>query len=856
MLTGRLTLQPQAHPCPNRALPDRAAAPDAPGDHGWTSFRRGCIKDSTRPSGWVHQVREGPLETFRRQRTLEPAVAEGLAGQPYDVFLSHDGVDGDVVERIARRLVDRGVRPWLDRWQILPGDSFQHELEDALATVHTCAFFVGAKGLAGWARQERQLALNRRRQDPAFAVFAVLLPDAPDPLHAADLGFLGNYSWVDLRGTVEEVGDLVAAVRGTAPGPQGTPAEPLACPYKGLNQFAFEDSKLFFGRETDVQQTVELLRRGRFLAVTGPSGSGKSSLVRAGLLPALSAGALPGSDAWERHVITPGRRPLSSLTMAMLAYTPDVSPVALLAELADIRTLDLRTRGAEAADGRRRLLFVDQFEEVFTRCDDDEERRLFLDNLVEASTSGDGSIVIVIAMRSDFYSRVAAYPDFARQLAGRQHLVTALSRGQLEAAIAQPAHLAGGEFDPGLVGRIAEDTVGRPGALPLLQFALEQLWTRRQGRRLTHRAYDTIEGVDGALAQRAEETYCELTKPQQQIVQTWFLELVQVVDDIVVSSSAPSSRFVDSNDSASALLESLVAGRLLTTTTDDTGTPTVALAHEAVIEAWERLREWIADSRDFLQWRRRFSEDVHGWDQRGRPTHELYSSDQLRDALQRVDNARIALDPDEDAFLRAATRHERFQVLRRYFGQAAAGSFGTSLGLASALALLSTSPLCPPVTARALQLHAMATAPTTALVGLVIGLGLMLTRGRQPGGLAIGAVTGGSGGAAAYTWMVTTVSNADVTAATVMTGALLGLPVGAAVGAARRKRWRTGLAVPGAVAAMLLASQLGQLGCADEAQQALPLVLVAGLVYGLCTGLGFAAGHVDDADREWIWGAT
>lgn len=226
------------------------------------------------------------------------AVSDATSPPVFDVFLSHNSREKAVVERIAEKLKSEKVEPWLDKWCLTPGGDWQDELAEGLRRSNSCAVFVGPDGIGNWERMEFKLATDRMAKDRAFRVFLVLLPDLPEPFDASLLPpFLNTRTWVDMRKGISDpraFQTLINAVKGVAPGPE----TPIAlrddiCPYRGLRAFNEEHSEFFFGRERDVQRLVEKLKSTRFLVVIGPSGSGKSSVVRAGLLPALSKGRCP-----------------------------------------------------------------------------------------------------------------------------------------------------------------------------------------------------------------------------------------------------------------------------------------------------------------------------------------------------------------------------------------------------------------------------------------------------------------------------------------------------------------------------------------------------------------------------------
>ncbi|MGH8905599.1 MAG: TIR domain-containing protein [Egibacteraceae bacterium] len=224
-------------------------------------------------------------------------------GEPrFDVFLSHNRAEAPAVEQIARRLRHEGIESWLDRWATTPGVSWQREIAQGLRASAACAVFIGPAGLGDWAREELAAAQNRAVNDRRFRLFMVLLPGALTP-DDPSLDFLANRTWVDLRaGLTDRDGfqDLISAITGAPRGPAGLAAAPGECPYQGLEVFEETHAELFFGRAADTTRMVEKLKDSRFLAVLGPSGCGKNSLVRAGVVPTLRQGALaatPGPSA-------------------------------------------------------------------------------------------------------------------------------------------------------------------------------------------------------------------------------------------------------------------------------------------------------------------------------------------------------------------------------------------------------------------------------------------------------------------------------------------------------------------------------------------------------------------------------
>nr|MDP9328650.1 winged helix-turn-helix domain-containing protein [Actinomycetota bacterium] len=259
------------------------------------------------------------------------------------------------------------------------------------------------------------------------------------------------------------------------------------CPYKGLARFERVDADFFFGRENSVTEGIARLVGGDFLGLVGASGSGKSSLLRAGILHALEGGAVPGSDRWTYAIFRPGRHPLESLTQAL-------PPVAAGPAPADIGQV-LLSLATSSEDGRF-VIAVDQFEEVFTACDEDEERRAFLDAITEPALMRDGRVTLLLAMRADLYGRCAEHRGLASLLATSQLLVGPMSSEELRRAIELPAERAELRVEPELAAALVQDVGGRPGGLPLLSTALLELWQRRRDGTLRLDEYRRSGGVD------------------------------------------------------------------------------------------------------------------------------------------------------------------------------------------------------------------------------------------------------------------------------------------------------------------------------------------------------------------------
>jgi WD40 repeat protein/DNA-binding SARP family transcriptional activator len=387
------------------------------------------------------------------------------------------------------------------------------------------------------------------------------------------------------------------------------------CPFKGLASFQVADADYFFGRERLVAEMIARLVGAKLLGVIGPSGSGKSSAVRAGLLPAVANGVLPGSEGWKRVLLRPGEHPLANLRSA-LGVNATENPIT--------------TALARLEPETRLLLAVDQFEETFAACRDEPERAAFIDALADGAERDDGRVVIVLALRADYYGACAAHPRLSRLLGESQVLVGPMQPDELVQAIEGPAHKAGLVVEPELVSRLVEDVAGQSGGLPLLSTALLELWQRREGVRMPLAAYERTGGVHGAVARLAEETYGKLSRDEQLMARRILLRLAGSGEhDAVVRRQVSLGELeVDRNPGAARVLEVLAAGRLVTV-----GEETAEVAHEALLREWPRLRGWLEEDVEGRRLHRHLTEAARDWEAGGRDAGELYRGARLASAL-------------------------------------------------------------------------------------------------------------------------------------------------------------------------------------------------------------------------------
>jgi WD40 repeat protein/DNA-binding SARP family transcriptional activator len=414
----------------------------------------------------------------------------------------------------------------------------------------------------------------------------------------------------------------------------------LVCPFKGLAPFEAADAELFFGRERLVGELVARLADSALLAVVGASGSGKSSLLRAGLLPALAAGALPGSERWQSVLMRPGSRPATELGRLVTGGLPGA--------IADLRP------------GQRMVVAVDQFEEVFTVCTDDGERHAFIDALVESAWDPERRCVVLLALRADFFGRLAVFPELAELVGANHVLLGPMSSGELRCAIEGPAERGDLVVEPALVEALVADVVGEPGGLPLLSTALLDLWQQREERSLQLGAYERMGGVQGAVAAHAEAAYGALSEGRQRIARRLMLRLAAGGGGEPVTRRRLRVAELDlSRDEGMAqVLAALTDSRLLTASDGE-----VEVAHEALLRHWPRFREWLAEDAEGRRLHRHLTEAAADWAGSGRDAGELYRAARLGAALDWADSGDhgLALNELEREFLdesRAASARE------------------------------------------------------------------------------------------------------------------------------------------------------------------------------------------------------
>jgi hypothetical protein len=412
------------------------------------------------------------------------------------------------------------------------------------------------------------------------------------------------------------------------------------CPYVGLEAFREINRDRFFGRRRLIDELTARLVGTRLLAVVGPSGSGKSSLVLGGLIPALKHGALADSATWRYFPpMVPGSEPLSNL--ARLIRPPEAKLVAWEQRLVSGMLQDKMylARLIGALSRVPVVLVVDQFEEIFTLCSDTRVRQAFIDNLLSLTSASGPRHTVLLTMRSDFESFVARLPHLQPRFEQGLVRVTPMSAGELREAIVEPACQVGLKFEPQIVDSLINDILGEPAALPLLQFTLLKLWESRARNRVTWDAYKRLGGGRIALARSADAFYNALSPEQQRTMRRILLRMVRPADGLEFTSSrVRRAQLFQGGEAAyriEEVLDKLVRARLVRLTEADTAADAqVEVAHEALVRNWPTLVDWLEEEREALRERRRLTAAAEQWKALGEDPGALLRGSVLNDALR------------------------------------------------------------------------------------------------------------------------------------------------------------------------------------------------------------------------------
>lgn len=583
------------------------------------------------PASW-NKIVQGCV--VRLRKSLGRQVIR-TSPQGYFLDVPADDIDAQLFERLVGRARELLTLDQPGRAAHLLGEALGLWRGRALAEVESWPRALSEAGRLDELRRDAEelrveAVLRTGRYHDVLATARTLVEEAPVRERRWALLALAQYQagrQGEALRTLHQVRAVLATELGLDPGPDlatleqailrqdpslvaaaALPEPSPVCPYRGLSPYEVDDGEVFFGRDADVAACMQRLTSVGVLAVLGPSGSGKSSLVRAGVTPTRER------DGRRVVVITPGAHPMDALS-------------------------------AIPASGPRPLLVVDQCEEVFTLCADEQDRARFLSALVTHAERGE----LVVALRADRLGEVPRHAGFSRLVERGLYLLGAMSAENLRATIEGPARQAGLSLEPGLVDLLVREVEGEPGALPLLSHALRETWQRREAGTLTVAGYRDTGGIRGAVAQSAEQVYEQVSPEQRPALRALLLRLVTPAGEGEPTRSRLPRRLVAADAEHERLIELLVGARLVTS---DDGV--VELAHEALVRAWPRLRGWLDDDTAGQRMLHHLSVAADAWDALGRPASELYRGVRLAQTLDWRERAGPDLTPTERAYLDAS----------------------------------------------------------------------------------------------------------------------------------------------------------------------------------------------------------
>lgn len=607
----------------------------------------------------------------------------------FDLFLSYHGSDRPLVDEVRRQLKDRSVSSFVDYLNLDAGLPWPQMLEQAISGVNGIVVFVG-KETGAWQKREISFALDLQAEAEdkgrKLPVIPVLLP-------GADLSsrFLFLNQWVDIRQglTSESIDRLVAAVHGEA---QPDIDDKLAelSPYRELQAFDEAHSGFFFGREKLSQRLLERVCEDQgLIAVIGPSGSGKSSLVYAGLLPLLRR-QRPPRKAWDAVWFRPGAQPFTGLARVLIPLLePSMSEVDRARELVNledgfrtgkVRLADIAHTIIRKSGGTDRLLvIVDQFEELLTGAvqrgtvnrptapqpADPNNIAVSFINMMLGAIASKAPLEFVLTLRADFYGDVLELSHDLSSLFEKCVVnVGPMTVPELQTAIVMPAKKVGLKFEPGLVNRLLNDLGNEPGQLPLLQFSLWQLWNNREGTTMTHAAYEKFGGATKAINSFASAQLNKLSPEELATVRRIFLRLVHVASRLDGGETRQPVFLSELGVAARPLVDQLADARLLVTSGDkDTGEERVEISHEALIREWAELRKWLDEDREFLLWLQRLRNSLTEWHRLERDEGALLRGALLTEAERWRNLRETDLNDDERDYIDASSARRKKDIL-------------------------------------------------------------------------------------------------------------------------------------------------------------------------------------------------
>jgi KaiC/GvpD/RAD55 family RecA-like ATPase len=606
-------------------------------------------------------------------------------GKP-KVFISYSHLDEPWKDRLVKHLGIAQKQGLLQTWNdrdLLGGDDWFAEIINAIERGSVAVLLVSHNSLtSNFILNEEVPRMLARREVKAARFYPIVVEDCDweavewlkqfnlRPCDGRPVGL--NKDGVrteeqinrDLKEVAKEIRQLLTVEPAALPMP-----EPLAgeCPYLGLEAFTEDTQHLFFGRDDFADALFDKVKRQNFVVLVGPSGSGKSSVVQADLFPRLRR----DTQMWATILFPPREDPFLSLAAGFVwRWQPQANYAVntneakkLAAELKDAqRLIEAIQRTAAASDGRL-LLVIDQFEEMFTLCAES-DRRAFLDVLLAVKDAA--PVTVMLTLRADFMGQAQSFsPAFSQLLDDGIVSHRPLTRADLEAVITGPARYAGLEFEPGLVNLILQEVAGQPDSLPLLEYALKEMWRQKGPSRVFDYAlYEAVGKVEGAISQHADAVLSALPEAEQALALRALTRLVRVAGEEGEADTRLRLPLGELPEAWRAVLQTFVTARLLVTKREEgAGAETIEVAHEALIRRWEKLREALDGDREFLMWRRRLDSRRKAWEQKGRDDKWLLYGGEREDAQRWLNEGGAELTAAEIEFITWDDRPD-FQIER------------------------------------------------------------------------------------------------------------------------------------------------------------------------------------------------
>jgi len=576
-----------------------------------------------RPGEAIYKLGDSRATTAAEHNRPKYDVTSRSAG--YDAVLICSAADVQSVETVARYLEAKGLHIFLDREP--PGSSSIDAISQAIGNSKACVIMVGADTDSySWRNEYLRQLIEQKQIALGIRIVPVLLPGSGLPPSEVIPMFLAGVQWVRLE-SLDKVDELIVALQPDRGRASAVSERMQGSPYKGLAAYDEMDGAIFVGREVLIERMLRNLEDTRFLVAVGPSGVGKTSVIRAGVIPALRRGAILGSERWQFLHMSPRDNPLRALLQGLAKLEPDNSAVLEMASV----TTDLGPFFGRLE--KRIVLVIDSFEGLFTqggtsRSDQDQ----FIQVLMDIVAGWKAKVALIIVMRSDFIADLLRHSiAWSNLVESNLTFVGPLNADELRRAIEVPAQRAGLAIEPGLPDLILSDSAGSAGVLPLLQYVLDSLWKNNRHGYLTVDAYRMMDGIAGAVARDAESFYGQLQAGERETAMAVLLRLVEITSDgkfVRRSATLEDLRFKESSEDIRKLLDRLIVARLVVSSEKESQ-PKYELAHEAIVNGWPRFRKQIENEVQWLLLRNRLTDAASRWHSSKKGSAFLYPEEEI-----------------------------------------------------------------------------------------------------------------------------------------------------------------------------------------------------------------------------------